>query len=350
MTERENMLRAIRFETPDYIPMKFCVNNACWQYYPQEFLFEQMESHKMLFPDFKRPEGIYVPEFGSKGTKDKPYTDDWGCVWETTEDGISGTVTGHPLSDWSAFENYKAPDPRYCTGIGPIEWEEEKKQIEKEKNEGKAVQRGLRHGHTFLQLCDIRGYENLIFDMVDEEPKLNKLIEMIEEFNMYIISKYLSMDVDIIAYPEDLGMQHGPMLSPDYFKKYIKPVYNKLMRPAFESGKVVHMHSDGDIHDLIDDMIDCKIDVINLQDLVNGIDWIAEKFAGKTCVELDIDRQLITAQGTPAQVDALIREEVSKIGRKEGGLAMIFGLYPGTPLENIKALMDAMEKYSLYYS
>jgi hypothetical protein len=64
---------------------------------------------------------------------------------------------------------------------------------------------------------------------------------------------------------------------------------------------------------------------------------------------LDIDRQEITARGTPKDIDALIREEVEKLGRKEGGLMMIYGLYPGVPLENVKALMDAMEKYALYY-
>ena len=89
--------------------------------------------------------------------------------------------------------------------------------------------------------------------------------------------------------------------------------------------------------------------VINLQDLVNGIDWIADRFRGKTCVELDIDRQHVTVSGTPADIDALIRREVSAIGTPQGGLAMIFGLYPGTPLENAAALMDAMERYAGYF-
>jgi molecular chaperone DnaK len=80
------------------------------------------------------------------------------------------------------------------------------------------------------------------------------------------------------------------------------------------------------------------------------IDWIADKFRGKICVDLDIDRQKITPYGTPEQIDALIREEVSKIATKEGGLCMIYGLYPGVPLENVKALMDAMEKYAFYFS
>jgi uncharacterized protein with von Willebrand factor type A (vWA) domain len=112
----------------------------------------------------------------------------------------------------------------------------------------------------------------------------------------------------------------------------------------------VHVHADGDLRLLIDDLLDCGIDVVNLQDLVNGVDWIAEHLAGRICLDLDIDRQNVTVLGTPAQIDALIREEVEKLGSKQGGLMMIYGLYPGVPLKNVRALMDAMEKYATYYS
>ena len=145
-------------------------------------------------------------------------------------------------------------------------------------------------------------------------------------------------------------MQIGPMLSPAQFRTYIKPSYQRLMQPARDAGIPIHMHSDGDIRSLVDDIVDSGVEVVNLQDLVNGIDWIAERFRGKTCVELDIDRQKITPYGTPADIDALIREEVSKIATREGGLCMIYGLYPGIPLENVKAVMDAMEKYAFYFS
>ncbi|MBC8230383.1 hypothetical protein H8E77_12625 [bacterium] len=145
-------------------------------------------------------------------------------------------------------------------------------------------------------------------------------------------------------------MQVGPMLSPKHFRKYIKPSYQRLMSPAREAGCIIHMHSDGDIRDLVDDLIDGGVQVINLQDLVNGIDWIKNNLAGRICIDLDIDRQHITRFGTPAQIDALIREEVEKLGSKEGGLMMCHGLYPGVPLENVKALMDAMEKYATYYA
>jgi hypothetical protein len=92
------------------------------------------------------------------------------------------------------------------------------------------------------------------------------------------------------------------------------------------------------------------VDVLNLQDLVNGLDWIKANVKGKMCIDLDVDRQGVTFCGTPKQVDDLILREVSTLGDRAGGLMMIYGLYPGVPLENAHALMDAMERYSSYYN
>ena len=347
MNKKENYLRAVRFERPDYIPMTFGMNDACYQAYPQEALFELIEQHPLLFPDFQKPALPFTPEFASVARKDAPYRDDFGCVWETTVDGITGTVTGHPLADWNNFATYQAPNPDVCMGIGPVDWKKIQDEIQNTPDE--LHMGGLRHGHTFLQLCDIRGYENLLFDMMDEEPRLWELIQLVEEFNLGIIRHYLECGVDVMTYGEDLGMQVGPMLSPDQFRTYIKPSYQRIIRPAKEKGIPIHMHSDGDIRTLVDDLIDGGVEIINLQDLVNGIDWIAERFSGKVCVDLDIDRQKITRFGTPKEIDELIRKEVSSIATPQGGLTMIYGLYPGIPLENVKAVMDSMEKYMGFY-
>ena len=349
MNKRVNILKAIRFDRPDYIPMDFSINPACWHHYNQNALQDLMEEHPFLFPEFQRAEKV-SPNYILNARKEEPHTDPWGCIWETTDNGITGSVHNHPLESWDKFDGYNPPDPNSTDGTYPIDWNIISSRVAEQKNRGEFVSGGLPHGHTFLRLQDIRGFENLTFDMVDQEPKLEKLVETIEKFNYQYVSKWLSLDPDMMRYPEDLGMQVGPMISPDSFRKYIKPVYQKLMKPARDKGCIVQMHSDGDIRTLVDDLIEGGVEVINLQDLVNGIDWIAERFAGRVCIDLDIDRQNITARGTPGQVDDLIREEVEKLGSKEGGLMMIYGLYPGIPLENIKALMDAMEKYSTHYS
>lgn len=349
-TTRSNILKAIHFDGPDYIPMVFHINEACWNHYPADVLKELMAEHKLLFPDFQDVPGRVELDYSVPERLGKPFLDGWGCVWETAMDGIVGTVTKHPLESWDAFEAFTAPDPRVDTGKGAVDWKKVRRDIERAKTDGRFITGGLRHGHTFLQLVDIRGYENLLLDMFDDDPRLWKLIEMVECFNTGIIKNYLDIGVDMMTYAEDLGMQKGPMISPEMFYKYIKPSYDRLMKPALDAGCIIHMHSDGHIHELIEGLIDGGVAALNLQDLVNGIDWIKDTLKGRVCIDLDIDRQKITPRGKPDQVDALIREEVEKLGSREGGLMMIYGLYPAVPLENIKALMDAMEKYAFYYS
>ena len=58
MTARENTLKAIRFDRPDYIPMLFHINSSCWHHYDQTALQDLMEAHPFLFPAFKRQERV----------------------------------------------------------------------------------------------------------------------------------------------------------------------------------------------------------------------------------------------------------------------------------------------------
>lgn len=349
LSQKENLLKAIRFEKPDYIPMTFHINEACFHSYQPDDLFELMEQHPFLFPNFQKSNYI-KHSFAKNARRDHPYTDDFGCIWKTTTDGIVGSVHDHPLSDWENYKTYLFPNPEYSTGLESIDWIEFEQNCQIKHDAGEIVYGSLRHGHTFLQLCDLRGYENLLFDMMDEEPLLSDLISKLETFNLSQISHFLKANVDIIRIPEDLGMQRGPMLSVDNFLKYIYPTYQHLITASKQGGKIVHMHSDGDIRLLANYIIDAGVDIFNIQDLVNGIDWICENLKGRVCVDLDIDRQSITPFGSPAQIHSLIREEVAKIGSKDGGLTMIYGLYPGVPLKNVKAVMDAMEQYAFYYN
>ncbi len=349
-TPREAYLKAVRFETPDFVPMSYRINDACWRNYDPDTLLELMDRHPFLFPPEDRPADPSHPVFALVARRDEPYADDFGCVWRTLEDGITGTVVTHPLSDWARYPSYVMPDPAACTGIGPVDWAAERARAEALRTAGKLAVGRLRHGHTFLQLCDLRGYENLMYDFADDGPEIRRLIADLEEFNAGILARWLDLGVDVVEIPEDLGMQVGPMLSPDHFRRFIRPSYRRFTRMVRERGAIVHMHSDGDIRDLADDLVEGGVEVLNLQDLVNGIDWIAGRFGGKVCVELDVDRQQVTVRGTPEEVDRLVREEVGRIGSRRGGLMMVFGLYPGVPLANVRALMDAMERYAFFYA
>ena len=342
MTQRENMLRVIRFERPDYIPAIFAVSGSVFSHYDPHAVEELLESHPIIAGK-GRMRWDLVPKEGDAVDQDVIYYDEFGVEWKGAIDGIRGVIQKHPLEDFSKIRSYRFPP------IPEFHPEEERTRVRQRKENGEFTQTGLPHGHTFLRLTDLCGYENVLMGMADDDEDLRYLIHALEEYNAAFTDHWAKIGYDLISYPEDLGMQIGPMISPALFRKYIKPSYERLMKPAREAGAIIHMHSDGDIRTLADDLIDGGVDILNIQDLVNGIDWIRERFFGKYALDLDVDRQKITVFGTPAEVDALIREEVEKLSSPAGGLMMIFGWYAGTPLENIKALMDAFEKYMFYW-
>lgn len=347
---RRRVIKAARFDTPDRIPIRMNVKEACWNYYPHEALAELMGQHPLLFPLANPPAPGVKPTYPPWKQSGRDYRDPWGCLWRTTEDGITGVVIEHPLWDWAALDDYRFPDPSHTDGMALIDWNRIRNSIAVARAEGRLTSGGLRHGHTFLTLCYLRGYENTLFDMADEDRRLPRLIERIEAFNAGVVRNFLDAGVDVVEYPEDLGAQNGPLISPDHFRRYIRPSYVRLMEPAVSGNHLIHMHSDGDIRVLFDDILTCGVDVLDMQDMVNGIDWMARKAKGRVCIEADIDRQNVVRFGTPQEIEGHIKEIVRRLGDKRGGLMLKHGLYPGVPLENVAAIMDAMERYSQYYS
>ena len=346
MSTRMNLLKAIHFDYPDSIPMVFHVNDSCWHHYNKEELYSLLASHPGLFPDLSSFETTANPAFPEYAQKDHPFIDPWGCKWQTSDDGIIGAVTEHPLSDWKSLKTYFAPDPGKTTHWSPINWGEaasSKSSVGFFKSLNSA---DIGHGHTFLKLIDIHGYENSILDMADEKPEILQLLDMITEFNLGLVDRYIKkVGVEFLGYAEDLGMEIGPMLSPSMFRKYISPAYKQILKPAADAGIITHMHSDGDLKTLYTDLLSLNLHILNLQDLVNGIEWIRDNLKGKICIDLDIDRQKITVNGSPADVREMIDYEVRQLNDPAGGFMMIYGLYPGVPFENISMLMDSMERY-----
>ena len=351
MTPRENTLRAYTFRGPERIPFRAVISHSCWYQYPQDELAALIRRHPAVFPD---PDRSATPpsrdRLASHRRAGERAADSWGCVWTTSMDGITGAVVEHPLEDWAAFDTWTPPDPAYDDGWKAMNWDKTVRAAQEAREAGRLVQAGLRHGHTFLTLTYLRGYANLLFDMTDDHPRLPELIGAVERFNAEQVRRHMAYKPDIMGYAEDLGMQNGPMLSPALFRKYIKPVYQRLIAPAREQGALVHMHSDGHVMALVEDLLDCGVDVLNLQDLVNGIDEIAATLKGRVAIDLDVDRQAVTVSGSPRDVDDLIREAVEKLGSPEGGLSFVYGMYPPTPIANADAVFSALEKYATYWS
>ncbi|MCX6376871.1 MAG: hypothetical protein NTU88_12715 [Armatimonadetes bacterium] len=348
LTDRENWLRNVRRTGPEWIPMAVGLSAPEIHMYGKE-VEDVMLRHPLFFPHVK--EGDYkkwVP--AELSGRHRTMTDAWGCTWEYAYDGHEGQVLGHPLDDWAKFDRYQLPDPSQIDdGGNKVDWEGYRNYVAAERKNGRLTCGGFYHGFFVMRLWYLRGFENLMIDIATGEPKLQQLIDRMVGHYVYRVEQMVRAGVDQICYADDLGTQTASILSPAQFHKWITPAYKKMIAPARQAGVIINTHTDGHIIELVDELLDCGCDILNPQDLCNGIDNIARTMKGRCCINLDIDRQSIIPFGTRNDIHGLIEEEVEKLGSPEGGLEFICGIYPPTPPENVDALCEALEKHRTYW-
>ncbi len=269
---RENYLRNASFEYPEFTPMEISISNASWDEWRDE-MEDVVTRHPRIWPGFVKGQRDWDRfNFGPANTVGEAYRDSWGCVWETTVNGIEGVVTEAPLPSWDAWDTWHAPDALTTADRGPVDWKAIGREMAEAKARGDLTSGGVPHGFHFMRLTYLRGFDNMMIDMAMEEPMLAKLIDALYQHNRVLIDQYLAMDVDMISLGEDLGTQTASVISPAMFHTYCTPTYEKLIRPCREKGCHVMLHSDGYIMDLLDELIFAGVTIINPQDLCNGID------------------------------------------------------------------------------
>lgn len=347
--ERENYIRNARFLGPKWIPSSVIISGASWDQH-REAMEDVCIRHPLFFPDVHKGWRDYDNyDFGHAHRAGHPDTDTWGCTWQTAVDGLVGTVVNSPLQDWDDLDSYQVPDANTTLDWGPVDWAQMRENVAQTKHSGGLVRVGTAHGFLFLRLQYLRGFENLMIDFATDEPRLHTLIDRIVEHNMVIVRNFVEMGVDEIFYADDLGTQTATFISPSDFRKWLKPAYTKMMQPCKDAGILCGFHSDGRTLDILMDQVEAGVDMVNPQDLCNGIDNLAKYIKGRTCINLDIDRQTVVPYGTRKEIFDLMEEETRKLGDPSGGLMFIAGIYPPTPPENVDALCCALEKYMTYW-
>lgn len=347
MTDRENYLRTVDFGYPEYMPATVYLNMASRIEHKGD-----MDAVVARFPEYFpyiKPGETDYSEYGD-GACDITEPDAWGYKWHYKMHGIEGCVIDPPLDDWSKFAAWQAPDSDlWLDRGGKRDWHAELKEIAERKQNGLLTRGGLVHGFLFLRLQYLMGFENLMVSMAEEEPKLFELIDIIDRENLKITRHYCDAGVDLMEMPEDLGAETSMVISKDMFRKYILPSYRKLIAPCRKNNVRVSIHSDGYILPILDDLIEVGMDIINPQDLCNGIYNLEKALKGRACIRLDLDRVKITPRGTRAEIFELIEEEVKVLGSEKGGLEFIYGVYPPTGPEQVSYVCEAFRKYRTYW-
>jgi len=347
LTSRENYIRTIEMNYPQWIPCTVVVNEATWSRY-REKLYEVVKRYPAIFGE----DYLKTCKFNDFGVRrrGKVYRDEWGCVWYHAQDGVSGQVKFHPLNNLKDIRKYRPPDPFKLKGPpqsdGPPKesWEEARKRVKMQRKRGIVAFGYLPHGSLFQRIYYLRGFREFLIDTITNTELLTQLVEMVLHYNMKIVNWWISNDVDVISFGDDLGTQDRLAINPNVFRRIFIPAFTSLFRRCREAGVHVHFHTDGHVMEVATDLINAGASVLNIQDTVNGLNRIKDELKGKVCIDLDIDRQKLLPFGTPEEIKRYIRNVVNQLGSKRGGLMLTVGIYSDVPLRNIDALLKALEE------
>jgi tetratricopeptide (TPR) repeat protein len=138
------------------------------------------------------------------------------------------------------------------------------------------------------------------------------------------LNKALEIKPDFIWFHGDFGTQNGLLFSPDIFRKHLKPAYKTMFSRCRDAGVHVWYSCDGNILDVVDDLIECGVSVHDPQVAASGIAGIEKHYKGRLCPAVDFDEQMLPFC-TPLEIDNQVKEIINRVGSPEGGIdAVLF--------------------------
>lgn len=291
MTSREIVKRALDFESPERVPLRF--------------------------------EGMGETDFCEvwpKDTRGRLFVDtaedEWGCRWERSDVANMGQVRGHPLADPGAIESYARPDP-----LAPKKWEEFSKQLEGADEKYVLLCPG--HG-PFERLHMLRGFDTALADFFGNKAANHSGIEMVLDFHIQQLRKAQEIAggrIDGCSLADDWGTQEGPIVSIPVFREFFKEPYRALVHESHKLGMHFLLHCCGKINDVIEEFIDVGMDSVNIQQpRTLGIEEISRRYRGRICFEPTIDIQTTYPHGTYEEIRQEAKTLIEMWGTPKGGV------------------------------
>lgn len=250
-SKRENALKAYRHETPDYIPC-----------FLTDFGFIQ------ACPEMERYTGL------SRG---KDY---WGCDWtfEPNTNAPMPTPNTHLFEDISEWhDKLKFPD------LDAIDW---KMQADKDVHTdfmGLIAGKGITLNEDGSSIYDkdcarlvmvlngmfermhaCMGFENALMAIATDPKECHEYFKAMADWKIKYFKKIAKYyDVDIINAHDDYGSNDRMFMSPDTWRKLIKPELARMVDACHEEGLIYEHHSCGYIEPIIPDLVEIGVDALD---------------------------------------------------------------------------------------
>jgi uroporphyrinogen decarboxylase len=382
MTSRERLLKALNHEEPDRIPIDLGGNQTGIH----KFAYEALVKHLALDPAYEimdavqqlaRPSEEVLERFhvdtryiaagtaadwkGGIGQSERngrrwhDLTDEFGVTWSMPDDApYYMDISHHPLADASIkdIKDYPFPkgdDPGRFAGL-------REKALAIRNNTPYAVVSGI-SGVTYEICWYMRGLEQWFCDMMTQPEFCEALLDQTKQFWLDWFRMFLDEVgdvVDVIMIGDDLAGQHGPLFSPEFYRRIVKTRQREVAQYIrSRTNAKLWYHTCGGCVEYIPDLMENGVQILNpVQISAEGMAPAGLKARfGKDLVFWGgaIDSQHVLPSASPARIRDDVRRHL-EIWKPGGGYVFnnVHNIQAGVPPENIVALYDAAYEFGWY--
>lgn len=284
-----------------------------------------------------------------------PFYDDWG-IGQVQVGPNTWYPHLHPLSEADSIdliEKYPWPDMTDPSRVAHVY-----KQALKLANDGEYAVMGVPWLLFPLERAfALQGMDRFLTNLVLHQDFAIALLRVITDLCISLMEKFLDKAgpyLDIVKIGDDLGMQDRLIISPAMYRQHIKPFHAELIASIKSKTRAkVLFHSDGDIFNVLDDLIEIGVDILNpIQTSAGRIANLLElksRYGGKLCFCGGIDTQQILPYGTTDDVIQEVRRVIQYLAPGGGYLlAAVHTITDEVPAENILAMIEAVNVYGRY--
>ncbi|MBI9101841.1 MAG: hypothetical protein JEY99_05460 [Spirochaetales bacterium] len=348
MTGKERVSVVFEGDIPDRVPRWCGASEEFWLKAKNSLGLGDEPLRQRMGDDFRRVSAEYkLPqvEFLPGATYCSPFG--------VQRKGIGyGMPMSHPLKDVEtllAVEAYSWPDAS-IVDVSAIRGEAE-------SWKGVFSVLGGEWSPFWHDAIDLVGHEDLYYKMYDHPNVVKKIFEKITDF--YIAGSVKAFDeasdlMDIFFIGNDFGSQNGPLMGLEMFREFILPSLKRLVNLGHDFGLKVMLHCCGSYREFITDLVAIGMDGLHALQPdaanMNPVD-IKRDFGGKIVLNGAIDSHHILIN---SESPWIVKEQTRKLleimmpgGRYIGG-ASHDTILEETPVENVLAMMDAIEEFGVY--
>jgi len=332
MTNRERVAAALRHEQPDRVP--YCIGFTAKAYEAMAAYYDD--------PGFVRRLGNAITGFRTgivaawREVAPGIVQDEFGVQWNRTVDKDIGVVCNQVVTREN-FDDVPFPDPETPQRWAPFE--------QGRGTDGQFIVADLGFS-LFERAWTLYGMENLLTAMVSDPSFVNALLDRILSYNLAVVERACSYDVDAMMFGDDWGSQTGLIMGPDLWREYIKPRVRKMYQAVRAKGKYVFIHSCGKVDELFPDLIECGLDCFNpFQPEVIDVLGVKRQYGAQLSFYGGISTQKTLPYGTPGQVRDEVRRLLGEVGRNGGYIAAPAHAIPGDAKpENIASMIEVLRE------